>query len=108
LRIDSNGEAAAGGSLDFIDFAMVVIGGGQAGDRLSLIDNDDTTNDGFSVTSKSIGVGGSLFGSDDGLDYDGFDSLTLEAANANVDATVSLDDLFTPITLNFTNRRRTR
>ena len=108
LRIDSNGSAVEGGSLDFIDFPLFVNAGGQDGDQLTLIDSDDTTSDAFAITSDSIGVGGSLFGSSDGLTYDGLSSITLESANADTDVSVSLNDFFTPVTLNLTGSKQNR
>lgn len=57
ILFDSNGAGTAGGTVDWITFAVTVDGGGQTGDRLTIEDSSSTRNKTYSVSNVQIGGG---------------------------------------------------
>ncbi len=105
IRLDDNGEADADGSVEFIDFELIVDTGGQAGDQLAIIDRSDTSGDKFVFDSDSIvgQQGSNLFGSGGSLRYFGLERLTIDVANGDSEAKIATDDLATQLELNFSS-----
>ncbi|MFO1065363.1 MAG: GEVED domain-containing protein, partial [Pirellulales bacterium] len=103
IRLDDNGAAGADGSVEFIDFELIVDAGGQGGDQMLIIDSSDTSGDKFAIDSDSIiGQGGlNLFGAGGSLRYFGLDRLTVDVADGNSEANISTDGLATLLELNF-------
>lgn len=56
ILLDSNGPGTAGGTVDWITFA-VTVDGGQTGDRLTIEDSSSTRNKTYSVSNVQIGGG---------------------------------------------------
>ena len=105
VRLDDNGEAVADGSVEFIDFELIVDAGGQVGDQLAIIDRSDTSGDKFAIDSDSVSPqqGSNIFGSGGSLRYFGLERLAIDVANDNSEAKIATDDLATQLELNFSS-----
>ena len=102
IRLDDNGQAA-GGSVDFINFDLIVDAGGQADDRLEIVDSSDSTADSFIIDGHAIVGNGasSLFGAGGSLSFAGIASLSIDTGSADNQVTIEADNLAAELQLHF-------
>lgn len=101
VNVDSN-SAAAGGRVDGIVGALSVIGGGQAGDTLGVMDFDETAARNVTATGSKVGAGGgdNFLPAGGSISYSGMRQLILQSGNTAADTVNVVANATTSFDLN--------
>ncbi len=90
LIVDANGPAL-GGTTKFVNYLVNAAMGGQGGDQIILDDGSSLTPSSTTVTGNSVGVGGTLFGTNGQLYFSGLSAGRLYLTTGNADDTAIFD-----------------